>query len=122
MFHTKQIKNGAPKCISSKYDNVTDALALPMIDTAIFDALPVEARAFLANIAEMGQKAIDLYHGENALKDKLWNRLISKELKKRLGFTKLKSHLECYDILITASNVDLGRHMDVSISTSTHHY
>ena len=103
------------------YDPMTDAQALPTMCTAVLDALPFHAKIFIANIADMGQTSINLYHGNDALKDKLRNRLFSKELNKSLGFPKLKANFEYYDILITSSNGYLNRHMDVSLSLLTYH-
>ena len=117
MFSSQRIKEGASRSIPTEgeYDPMTDAQAIPTMCTAVFDALPAKAKIFIANIAEMGQKSINLYHGKDALNDMLRNRLFSHELNKRLGFPHLKANFEYYDILITSSKGYLNRHMDVSV-------
>lgn len=117
VFSSQRIKEGASRSIPTEgeYDPMTDAQAIPTMCTAVFDALPAKVKIFIANIAEMGQKSINLYHGKDALNDMLRNRLFSHELNKRLGFPHLKANFEYYDILITSSKGYLNRHMDVSV-------
>ena len=86
----KQIKEGASKSIPTEgdYDPMTDAQAIPTMCTAVFDALPVKAKIFIANIVGMGQKAIDLYHGKDALNNMFGIDCSPKNSIKDLDFQK----------------------------------
>ena len=80
----------------------------------MFNSIPFDGKFFLRDLVEIGQEVINKYHKQDALKNKLRNKLFSKELNKKMGFTNTKAKFEYYDISIISSNVVLNRHMDVS--------
>ena len=79
----------------------------------MFDSILFEAKLFLRDIAEIRQKAINKYYGRNVLKNDPRNKLFSKELNKKMGFTNMKTEFEYYDIFTISSNGVLNGHMDV---------
>ena len=80
----------------------------------MFDLIPFEGKLFLRDFAEMGQKVINQYQGRGAFKNELRNKLFSKELKRKMGFTNMKTKFEYSDISIIPLNVILNRYMEVS--------
>ena len=60
----------------------------------MFDSIPFEGKLLLRDLAEMGQKVINKYHGQDALKSVLRKKLFSKELNKNMGFTNMKAKFE----------------------------
>ena len=103
--------NGASPVLEDDFDT----LNLPTMSTAIFLELPLDSRNFVMRVAESGQKIIRRYCGTNAMKDKLRHKLFTKELNIELGYPDLASYFEYFDIYVTTLDVELNRHMDVSL-------
>ena len=74
--------------------------------------MPLRARRFLKEVAKLGKRMLDQYHGPKAMRDQERNRIFSHCLCKELGWWKTHAPFEYYDIQIMSSGVRLHRHMD----------
>ena len=84
----------------------------PTINTDSFWSMPLRARRFLKEVAKLGKRMLDQYHGPKAMRDQERNRIFSHCLCKELGWWKTHAPFEYYDIQIMSCGIKLHRHMD----------